>query len=272
MLIDLYEINLSVEQKDLLKKGYSAEIIDNVSTYKIRYLSGDTKVSGYLSYPNYPKKKYPVIIWNRGGYKRSGRLDDFLASGILGEIASWDFAVLASNYRMNDEIGGKDVDDVINLIEVAREFPFTDCDKMGMEGWSRGGMMTYKALQRTADIKCTIIVSGLADMRRSVEINSSLRKMVSSLNLSDYDDFIYSRTSLNFTDKINVAVPIFFIHGTGDTRISYKDSVEMYDALSKRNKDTEYKIKLIDNGDHVLRRHRKLVSELKRNWYNKYLY
>lgn len=271
MLIDLYEINLSVEQKELLKNGYSDEIIDNVSTYKIKYLSGDVKVSGYLSYPRNPEKKYPVIIWNRGGFKRSGRLDDFLASGILGEIAAWNFVVLSSNYRKNDEIGGKDVDDVMNLIEVAKEFPFADCEKMGIEGWSRGGMMTYKVLQRTSDFKCAIIVSGLADMRRSVEINTSLRRMVNSLNLSDYEDFIHNRTSLNFIDKINTAVPIFFIHGTGDNRISYKDSVEMHHALSERNKNTEYGIKLIENGDHVLRRHRKLVSELKRNWYNKYL-
>lgn len=272
MILELYEINLSIEQKDLLKKGYRAEIIDKVTTYKIIYLSSDNKVEGYLSYPNNPERKYPVIVWNRGGFKSSGKLDDFLACGILGEIATWDYAVFSSNYRKNDEIGGGDVDDILNLIESAKEFPFTDCEKIGIEGWSRGGMMTYKVLQRAVDVKCAIIISGLADMKRSVEMNSSLRKMVSSLKLSDYNSFIYDRTSINFIDKINPSVPILFIHGTGDNRISYKDSEQMYNALSKRNKNTDYDIELIEKGDHVLRRHRKLVSDLKRNWYNKYLY
>ena len=271
MLLEQYDIDLSIEQKDLLKNGYGNDIIDNVTTYRILYLSSDKKVEGYLSYPNNPDRKYPVIIWNRGGYKENGRLDDFLASGILGEIASWNFAVFASNYREDDEFGGKDVDDIINIMEVAAEFPFTDCKRTGIEGWSRGGMMTYKVLQRQVRINCAIIVSGLADMRRSVEINKSLSKMVSSFKNMKYDDFIYDRTSLNSAGKINPGIPVLFIHGTGDDRVSYKDSVEMYESLKKLNNNSYYQLELIEKGDHYLKEHKNLVSNLKKNWYNKYL-
>lgn len=271
MLLEQYDIGLTIGQKDLLKKGYGDEIIDNVTTCKILYLSSDNKVEGYLSYPRNPDKKYPVIIWNRGGYRRNGKLDDFLAGGILGEIAKWDFVVLATNYRENDEFGGKDVEDVLNLIEVAKEFPFTDCERIGIEGWSRGGMMTYKVLQRDVDLKCAVVVSGLADMRRSVEINKSLKKMVSSYVNTGNDDFLYDRTSLNFTERIKPEIPILFIHGKSDDRISYMDSVNMYKFLKELNKNTHYELELIENGDHFLTKHKNFVSSLKKNWYYKYL-
>lgn len=271
MLLEQYDVNLTIEQKDLLKKGYGKDIIDNVTTYRILYLSSGKKVEGYSSYPNNPDRKYPVIIWNRGGYRENGRLDDFLASGILGEISSWNFAVFASNYRDDDEFGGKDVDDIINLMEVAEEFPFTDCENTGIEGWSRGGMMAYKVLQRQVKINCAVIVSGLSDMRRSVKINKSLSKMVSSLKNAYNDEFLYDRTSLNSAEKINPGIPILFIHGTGDDRISYKDSAEMYEKLKKLNKTTNYQLELIEKGDHYLKEHKDFVSNLKKNWYNKYL-
>jgi dipeptidyl aminopeptidase/acylaminoacyl peptidase len=271
MLLEQYDIDLTIKQKDLLKKGYGDEIFDNVTTYKILYLSSDKKVEGYLAYPFNPERKYPVIIWNRGGYRDNGKLDDFLACGILGEIAAWKYVVLATNYREDEEFGGKDVDDVLNLIDVAKEFPFTDCDRIGIEGWSRGGMMTYKVLQREVQLKCAVIVSGLADMKRSFDINKSLRKMISSFKNTNIDEFFYDRTSLNFSDRINPDIPILFIHGTKDERISFKDSVEMYESLKKLNKNTNYRLELIENGDHFLKEHKNFVSTFKKNWYNKYL-
>lgn len=35
-----------------------------------------------------------------------------------------------------DEIGGSDVNDILNLILLANEFGFADTHKWGIEGWS----------------------------------------------------------------------------------------------------------------------------------------
>ncbi len=99
-------------------------------------------------------KKFPCIIWNRGGYENKGAIDSFTARGMFGQIASWGYVVFASQYRGNaggegkEELGGSDVNDILNLIPLADELPFADKEKWGMEGWSRGGMMTFLTLKQ----------------------------------------------------------------------------------------------------------------------------
>ena len=50
------------------------------------------------------------------------------------------------------------MNDVLNLIPLAEEFDFADKDKWGIEGWSRGGMMTYLALTKNYNFKCAIVL------------------------------------------------------------------------------------------------------------------
>ncbi len=76
-----------------------------------------------------------MIIWNSGGNRKEGLIDDFLAQGIYGEIASWGYVVLASQYREEDEFGGKDVNDVLNLVPIADGISF--CDSVESE-WKDG--------------------------------------------------------------------------------------------------------------------------------------
>jgi hypothetical protein len=112
----------------------------------------------------------PCIIWNRGGSEERGAIDKFTARGMFGQLASWGFVVFASSYRasfnneLHDEFGGSDVDDILNLMEMAKDIPFADTSRWAMEGWSRGGMMTYLALRKRHDIKAAIISGGITDV------------------------------------------------------------------------------------------------------------
>src|SRR5207247_311744 len=73
------------------------------------------------------------------------------------ELASHGFVILASQYRGNDggegreEFGGADVNDVINLLSIAASLPDADPKNVFLYGLSRGGMMTFLALQRGDD-------------------------------------------------------------------------------------------------------------------------
>ncbi len=67
--------------------------------------------------------------------------------------------MLASQYREADEFGGEDVNDVLNLIPLADTISFCDSSKIGMEGWSRGGMMAYQVLTQSDRINCSVIIS-----------------------------------------------------------------------------------------------------------------
>src|SRR4029453_3680791 len=97
----------------------------SIECLKIQYLSDGLKVVGFLVKPrDSGGKRYPVIIYNRGGVQDIGKID---APNILDfyELAANGFVVLASQYRGNDggegleEVGGADVADVVNLVSLA---------------------------------------------------------------------------------------------------------------------------------------------------------
>jgi len=111
----------------MIKSGWSAEAVNNVEVEKIIYNSDGLKVSGYIAYPKEQSKKFPSIVWCRGGLGELGVIDEFNAQGIFGTIASWGYVVFATQYRGNDgsegfdEFGGNDLNDVLNLIPLVAD-------------------------------------------------------------------------------------------------------------------------------------------------------
>lgn len=81
----------------------------------------------------------------------------------MGKMASWGYVVVASQYRGNDggegieQFGGDDVNDVLNLIPVLNQLPKADTSRVGIEGGSRGGMMTYLAMKNHVNLKLPLL-------------------------------------------------------------------------------------------------------------------
>lgn len=273
MIVSENDLELSDTQLKFIESGWGNEAAENVIVKSIVYESGDKLVNGYLAYPLKSEKKNPVVIWNRGGNLKDGLIDEFLARGIFGEIASWGYAVLATQYREEDEFGGKDVDDVLNLIKLSDEIYFCDSSRIGMEGWSRGGMMTYKVLTMTERINCAVIISGLADLFRSEENRSDLVRVYGKLfGAEDKEEFERrkkERSAVFFADRISKQSKILLIHGTADVKISFQDSIDMYNKLKSNGVFCE--LKLIEGGDHYLRKQRKEISKYRKDWFDKYL-
>lgn len=273
MILNKEEIVLSESKLKFIESGWGKDVRDEPIVNKIIYESDGLEVKGYLAYPKNIVDKLPLIIWNRGGYRKDGRIDEFIARGMFGEIASWGYVVLASQYREDEQFGGEDVNDVLNLIPLSKEIEFCDTDLIGMEGWSRGGMMTYRVLALTDKIKCAVIISGLADLYRSMENRSELGSVYENYfgNISDseFDKNIRERSAINFAGKINKNTDILLIHGTEDHSVSHNDSEDMYKLLKKNGVHSE--LKLLENGDHYLKKYRSETVSLRKNWFGKYL-
>src|SRR5690606_18406189 len=210
---------------------------------------------------------------NRGGNHKAGLIDEFLAQGMYGEIASWGYVVLASQYRKDEEFGGSDVDDILNLFPVAESLEYCDADNIGMEGWSRGGMMAYKVLTKTDRIKCAVIISGLADLTRNEAMRNDLKDIYKILFGAETDEEFEQRkkerSAVYFYKDINKSTDILLIHGTGDTKISHEDSIDMYEKLKSEGINCE--LVLIEGGDHYLKKDKPKVAKLRKEWFDKYL-
>lgn len=272
---EITEVNLSASERNLIEKGWGSDVLNNVVVSRVLYNSEGYFVEGYVAEPKDTEgKKFPIILWNRGGDAKSGRLDDFLATGILGEIASWGYIVIASQYRRNDEFGGKEISDILNILKIGMTIPSFDGENIGVEGWSRGGMMTYQLLTKLSFLKCAIVVAGLADLRSNFERNKWLKakfyQMFEGADEKKINEEIEKRSAVDFFDMIRPEIPLLLIHGTADNKISYEDSVLMHKKLSEFIR-AEIKLEKIENGDHYLRKERDAVRKLRREWFDKYL-
>ena len=278
-ILNKEEIRLSDSQNKMIASGWGQDVLDNTITEKITYLSNGLKVKGYISYPVDGSKKYPCVIWNRGGIGNKGVIDSFTARGLFGQIASWGYIVFATQYRGNDggegkdEFGGEDVNDVLNLIPLADEIEIADTEKWGIEGWSRGGMMTYLTLTKTDIFKCAIVSGGIANLRCSSDESPFMRRLyevtMGKYKGEEFYEKCESRSIVKFADKLSKETPILIVHGTADERVLPHDSLDLsYKLLELK---IPFRLVMLEGGDHFMKKHRKEVDEMRRMWYEKYL-
>ncbi len=175
-ILNREEIKLNESQNRMVISGWGKEEFDTSIVEKITYISDGLRVKGYLAYPVINKNHmFPCIIWNRGGFRENGAIDKFTARGIFGQLASWGYVVFASQYRGNagseghEYFGGDDVNDILNLIGLAEDIPFADYNKWGIEGWSRGGMMTLLTLLKKSNfntiVKCAVLSGAIYNLK-----------------------------------------------------------------------------------------------------------
>ncbi len=166
---------LSKETKEKLK-GFSKDVLslalDNekqVNVYRIVYLSRGLKITGFIVEPKKKSGKLPCVIWNRGGSKDFAAIRPGGCYTHLARLALQGYIVFASQYSGGpgsegvDDWGDKNIEDVLVLKEVIKEWPHTDSNNIGMIGFSRGGFMIYRALTLVKWIKAAIIVAGPTD-------------------------------------------------------------------------------------------------------------
>jgi len=278
-IIERQIILLDESKIRMIASGWGQNVIDETVVEKITYISDGLKIKGYIAYPQNQNEKYPCIIWNRGGLGELGVIDKFNARGILGLLASWGYVVLASQYRGNDggegreEFGGNDLNDVMNLIPIADKIPNADTTRWGIEGWSRGGLMTYLLLMRTNIFKAAITVGGVSNLRchqkQSKFIESLVKRTFGHLSEEKKMEFCKKRSVINFAEKITTETPLMIIHGTADNRVPVKDSIDLARKLLERR--TNLKLLLFDEGTHFLRHHKNELNRVRKEWFDKYL-
>ncbi|MCF6222777.1 MAG: prolyl oligopeptidase family serine peptidase [Flavobacteriaceae bacterium] len=259
-----------------LKQKYS--YLNHVIIEKITYLSDGLKVKGYLVQPN-KSDSYPCIIYNRGGNKEFAKLTSKKAIFILARVASWGYVVAASQYRGNDggegkeEFGGKDVNDVLHLVPLFDQIKNSDTSKMGIYGWSRGGMMTYLTLTKTNKFKAAVVGGAVSDLRMVMETRKDTFETVYFENIPNYAknkvDALNSRSAINQVENISKTTPILMLHGTADWRVVPEMALDLSKAFIKNK--IPHRLVMLEGGNHGLTEFNEEVDQMVKQWFDKYL-
>lgn len=279
-IIDREPIVLSKIFEQTFRKLYDGAILERVAVEKITYISDGLKVKGVIALPK-TEGPHPVLLWNRGGHGDRGALDDLTSWLILGSTADWGIAVVGSQYRGNkggegeEDWGGKDVDDALNILKVAEQLPQCDMTRMAIEGASRGGMTTYRALTRDDRFRCGIVHAGVTDIEAIREFSGSFRTYTDRLFAGHTDaeatEAMRAISAVHFADKLPKTTPLLLMHGTEDTVVPIEQSESLVARLDKFR--VPYRYERIEGGGHVALKDGsyKRIDELRKEWLGRYL-
>ncbi len=224
--------------------------IDDVVVSSIEYDSDDLRITGLEALPLLEAgEKIPLIIYNRGG---SGDFGGLSAAQILNlmvpMVQQLRAGVLASNYRGNmgsegrEEFGGADVHDVLNLIDVGKQQAWWDGKNIFMLGWSRGGMMTYRAIAEGAKLNAAAVGAGVADAmgiakERPDMLQHVMQKFIPGFS-GHADAELRKRSALQWPEKLTV--PLLLLHGDADTKVDVSHARRMHEALAAQGTAVRY--------------------------------
>ena len=248
--IEEYELNdyyFEIYKTNVEYLGLS-EALNDKFNYEIRYKSGDCEVIGFISAPaDYLEQSYPILIYNRGGNGNFGEVNP----DQLCLYAHMGYIVLATQYRGNDggtgkeDYGGDDVQEVISLIDIAEQLPFTN-GKLYMLGASRGGLETYCTLKEEYlagrdKISAAVIAFGVSDLVKLYHFREQGMKDILSKYVGGTPEQVpkeyEKRSAVCWPELINT--PLLIIHGKIDERAPVEQAETMYELLKEQNHDVE---------------------------------
>lgn len=253
---------------------------EKVEVYGITYWSDSLKVKGFLLQPKAPGK-YPSIIYNRGGSLEFGSLTHDIASIGLGELARLahhGYVIAASQYRGNgggegqEEYGGADINDVLNLIPLLGEEEKADTSRLGMFGWSRGGMTTFLTMKQTNRIKAVAVGGPSTNLTRSIidrpELDEWWSAFIPNYN-EDKENVLKKRSADLWVDELPKDVPMLILQGGNDQALLTDYTLEFCKELTRHN--LLYRLIIYEEGKHSLRNFRDEYFEQLFRWFDKYL-
>jgi dipeptidyl aminopeptidase/acylaminoacyl peptidase len=197
---------------------------------------------------------------------------------MLCRIASWGYVVAASQYRGAmgsegaDQFGGDDIHDVMNLIPLLEAERGADASRIGMYGGSRGGMMTYLALTKTARIRAAVVRCGMSDLtgwaeeRRDME--SVYAELIPGFRSAD-DSPLITRSAVYWPEKLCKSTPILLLQGTADWRVNPVSALRFAEALFAVKHP--FRLVMLEGSDHALTEHISERERQTREWLDRYV-
>jgi len=247
------------------------EHLKRLDFYFITYESDNQKVRGLLIEPK-KDGKYPVVIFNRGGNRDFGRLTVATMIMYTSKLAEQGYVIIGSNYREKDEFGGAEINDVLNLTETVKEIEKADSNCIGMFGWSRGGMMTYLALQKSDKIKTAIIGNGASDLFDTAKFRPKMEANVFAECIPDYwnnkELELKKRSVIYWADKLDKSSSLLILCGTNDKRVN----PEQADKIANKLKEIKYDYELRKfETDHYFSEYKTELNKMVIEWFDKRL-
>jgi len=244
---------------------------------KLKYMSDGLKVVAYLYKPvRVSGRKFPAIVFNRGSTVRGDIAPELIS--FFHRLASQGFVILAPMYRQSDgsegrdEVGGADVNDLMNVVPLAKSLGFIDVNNLFLYGESRGGMMTYQALKKGFPVNAAAVFGAFTDMGALIKFRPEVYRprMLKQL-WPDFDtrtdEIIKSRSAVYWPETLDV--PLLIMHGGADWSVNPGQSLTIAQKLQDLGKT--YELVIYAEDGHSLRRNQEDRDRRANAWFKRHM-
>jgi dipeptidyl aminopeptidase/acylaminoacyl peptidase len=260
------------------------------SVEDIAFRSRDgTEVHGQLvKPPGYvPGHRYPTILWIHGG--PYGQDDHSLLLEGYGPplerqlFATHGFVALAINYRGSTgrgakfarsilaDWGHKEVEDLLAGVDYAVGSGLADPARLGVGGWSYGGLLTDYLIASDTRFKAAISGAGSGNQLSTYGTDEYIVQYNAELGPPWRNPAVWLKVSYPFFHADRIRTPTLFMSGDKDFDVPVAGGEQMYQAL--RTLGVPAQLIVYPGEYHVLTRPSFLVDRFRRylDWMARYL-
>lgn len=215
---------------------------DSYDLERLIYMSDGLQVVSYLYGPAANTSARPTIVFNRGSYVRNDASPEYLT--MFHRLAESGYVVLAPMYRGSDgagghdEMGGNDLNDLMQTAALAEELPSVDASRLFLLGESRGGMMVLQAIRDGFPARAAATYGSPTDFFRLLEKYPDQYEGFADQLWPDWrtntDEVLGRRSAIRWADRIEI--PVLIMHGGNDQSMPVTQSLALADRLQELGK------------------------------------
>jgi dipeptidyl aminopeptidase/acylaminoacyl peptidase len=228
----LAELQLSITE-DFTSKSKDGTIVNGLISKPASYTAG---------------KKYPTLLYIHGG--PNGQ-DDHSFDFDREYFAANGYVVLAMNYRGSDgrgaafqraifaDWGNKEVMDLIGAVDQAIAAGVADPDRLGLGGWSYGGILTDYTIATDTRFKAAVSGAGSALQLSMYGSDQYILQYELEIGTPWKARDLWLKISYPFFQADRIKTPTLFMGGQKDFNVPIIGGEQMYQALKSMGVDTQ---------------------------------
>jgi dipeptidyl aminopeptidase/acylaminoacyl peptidase len=232
-------------------------------------------------------RRYPTIVWIHGG--PNGQDDHSLELWGYGPplerqvFATHGYVVLAINYRggtgrgerfarsIAADWGHKEVEDLLAGVDYAVARGIADPKRLGIGGWSYGGILTDYTIATDTRFKAAISGAGSGNQAAMYGVDQYVMQYNAELGPPWRNSALWMKVSYPFFHADRIRTPTLFLGGDKDFNVPLAGGEQMYQAL--RTLGVPSQLVIYPGEYHVLTRPSFLVDRTRRylEWMDRYV-
>jgi dipeptidyl aminopeptidase/acylaminoacyl peptidase len=227
-----------------------------------------------------PNRRYPLLLRIHGGpngqdqHSFNYEREVFAANG---------YVVLAVNYRGSNgrgnafqkaifaDWGGKEVVDLLGAMDAIQKQPWVDSARLGIGGWSYGGISTNYTIAQDTRFRAAISGAGSSNQLSMYGSDQYITQYEQEIGPPWKTPDLWIKISYPFFKADRIKTPTLFLVGQNDFNVPLAGSEQMYQALRSLGVDTQ--LVIYPNQFHGISIPSYRVDRMQRylDWYGKYL-